>query len=111
MSASRKVRAAAVQIAPDLGSREATLALVVNAIDEAAGKGAELIAFPETFVPYYPYFSFVLPPVQSGAEHLRLYEQALVVPSPQTDAVAAASTNGIMVRYTTRSSSSTPTAR
>ena len=90
MANPRKVRAAAVQIAPDLGSREATLALVVNAIDEATKKGAELIAFPETFVPFYPYFSFVLPPAQSGAEHVRLYEQAVLVPSPQTDAVAAA---------------------
>jgi nitrilase len=90
MSTPTKVRAAAVQIAPDLTSREATLALVVNAIHEAAGKGAELIVFPETFVPWYPYFSFVLPPVQSGAEHIRLYEHAVVVPSPQTEMVAAA---------------------
>jgi nitrilase len=90
MSKPTKVRAAAVQIAPDLTSREATLALVVNAINEAAEKGAELIVFPETFVPWYPYFSFVLPPVQSGAEHIRLYEHAVVVPSPQTEMVAAA---------------------
>jgi nitrilase len=90
MSKPTKVRAAAVQIAPDLTSREATLALVVNAIHEAAEKGAELIVFPETFVPWYPYFSFVLPPVQSGAEHIRLYEHAVVVPSPQTEIVAAA---------------------
>jgi nitrilase len=90
MSKPTKVRAAAVQIAPDLTSREATLALVVNAIHEAAAKGAELIVFPETFVPWYPYFSFVLPPVQSGAEHIRLYEHAVVVPSPQAEIVAAA---------------------
>src|SRR5450432_3000414 len=90
MSTPTKVRAAAVQIAPDLTSRQATLALVVNAIKEAAEKGAELIVFPETFVPWYPYFSFVLPPVQSGAEHIRLYEHAVVVPSPQTEIVAAA---------------------
>jgi nitrilase len=90
MSKPTKVRAAAVQIAPDLTSREATLALVVNAISEAAEKGAELIVFPETFVPWYPYFSFVLPPVQSGTEHIRLYEHAVVVPSPQTEMVAAA---------------------
>ena len=31
-----------------------------------------------------------MPPVQSGAEHIRLYEHAVVVPSAQTDAVAAA---------------------
>jgi nitrilase len=27
-------------------------------------------------VPYYPYFSFVLPPVQQGAAHIRLYERS-----------------------------------
>ncbi|TJZ90906.1 Nit6803 family nitriliase [Paracoccus gahaiensis] len=84
------VRAAAVQIAPDLTSRAGTVERVLNAISEACDKGAELIVFPETFVPYYPYFSFVLPPVQQGAEHLRLYEEAVIVPSPETRAVADA---------------------
>ncbi|AEI77266.1 aliphatic nitrilase NitA [Cupriavidus necator N-1] len=84
----RIVRAAAVQIAPDLESGEGTLAKVCEAIDEAAGKGVQLIVFPETFVPYYPYFSFVRPPVHSGSDHMRLYEQAVVVPGPVTDAVA-----------------------
>lgn len=87
MSQKRIVRAAAVQIAPDLESGEGTLAKVCEAIDEAAGKGVQLIVFPETFVPYYPYFSFVRPPVQSGSDHMRLYEQAVVVPGPVTDAV------------------------
>jgi aliphatic nitrilase len=48
------------------------------------------MVFPETFVPYYPYFSFVLPPAQQGAEHLRLYERAVTVPGPVTQAVSAA---------------------
>jgi len=90
MSTPRKVRAAAVQIAPDLTSGAATLTRVLNAIAEAATKGAELIVFPETFIPWYPYFSFVLPPVQSGAEHVRLYEHAIAVPGPETEAVASA---------------------
>jgi nitrilase len=67
MPATTKIRAAAVQIAPDLQSGAATLDKVIAAIEEAAGKGADLVVFPETFVPWYPYFSFVLPPVQSGA--------------------------------------------
>jgi len=92
------VRAAAAQIAPDLTSREKTLARVLDAISEAASKGAELIVFPETFVPWYPYFSFVLPPVLSGREHVRLYEEAVTIPSPATDAVAAAAReHGIVV--------------
>ncbi len=87
---SRIVRAAAVQIAPDLASRAGTMERVLNAIAEAADKGAELIVFPETFVPWYPYFSFVLPPVQQGPEHLRLYDEAVIVPSAETRAVADA---------------------
>ena len=83
MSTPRKVRAAAVQIAPDLKSGAATLTRVLNAAAEAAGKGAEFIVFPETFIPWYPYFSFVTPPVQSGAEHIRLYEHAISAPGQQ----------------------------
>lgn len=86
----KTVRAAAAQIAPDLTSRAGTVERVLNAIAEAADKGAELIVFPETFVPWYPYFSFVLPPVQQGPEHLRLYEEAVTVPSAETRAVADA---------------------
>lgn len=82
------IRAAAVQIAPDLTGRAGTIERVLNAIKEAADKGAQFIVFPETFVPYYPYFSFVLPPVQQGAAHLELYKEAVVVPSPETQAVA-----------------------
>jgi nitrilase len=88
------VRVAAVQIAPDLD----TVAKVLAAIADVAGKGAKLAVFPETFVPWYPYFSFVLPPVLTGAEHIRLYEHAVVVPGPVTEAVAAAARrHGIVV--------------
>lgn len=92
------VRAAAVQIAPDLASRAGTMERVLNAIAEAADRGAEFIVFPETFVPWYPYFSFVLPPIQQGPEHLRLYEEAVTVPSAETRAVAeAAKRRGVVV--------------
>ncbi len=82
------IRAAAVQIAPDLTGRAGTIERVLNAIGEAADKSAQFIVFPETFVPYYPYFSFVLPPVLQGPPHLELYKEAVVVPSAETDAVA-----------------------
>ena len=88
MSDKRIIRAAAVQITPDFERSGGTLDKVCAAIDEAAGKGVQLIVFPETFVPYYPYFSFVRPPVASGADHMRLYEEAVVVPGPVTQAVA-----------------------
>ena len=92
------VRAAAVQIAPDFERPEGTLERVCAAIDEAASKGVQIMVFPETFMPYYPYFSFVLPPVLQGAPHLKLYERAVVVPGPVTAAVAErARAHGIVV--------------
>lgn len=88
MTTPRIVRAAAVQIAPDFDATDGTLNKVCEAIDQAAAQGVQLIVFPETFVPYYPYFSFVKPPVLMGADHMRLYERAVVVPGPVTLAVA-----------------------
>ena len=82
------VRAAAVQIAPDFETPDGTLAKVLQAIDDAAAQGAELVVFPETLLPYYPYFSFVKPPCATGTDHLRLYERAPTVPGPVTQAVA-----------------------
>ena len=88
MSDKRIVRAAAVQIAPDFERSGGTLEKVCEAIEKAAREGVQLIVFPETFVPYYPYFSFVRPPVASGADHMKLYEEAVIVPGPVTQAVA-----------------------
>lgn len=98
MAEKRLVRVAAVQIAPDLESGSGTLQRVLAAIVDAAAQGAKLVVFPETFVPWYPYFSFVYPPYATGGEHLRLYENAVVVPGPVTEAVAAAAReHGIVV--------------
>ena len=63
MGESRKVRAAAVQLAPVLGSRTGTTDKVCAAIRVAAAEGATLVVFPETVVPYTRTFrSFSLPP-------------------------------------------------
>jgi len=98
MTEKRTVRVAAVQIAPDLDSADGTVDRVCRAIADSAAKGAALVVFPETFVPYYPYFSFVRPPVLAGADHLTLYDRAVVVPGPVTEAVAAAArSHGVVV--------------
>ena len=84
------VKVAAAQIRPVLFSLDGSLQKVLDAMAEAAAQGVELIVFPETFLPYYPYFSFVEPPVRMGRAHLALYDQAVVVRGPVTEAVAAA---------------------
>ena len=93
-----RVRAAAVQLSPVLFSRDGTTEKVCRAIDEAARQGASLVVFPETVVPYYPYFSFILPAATMGKAHLELYEQAVTVPGPTVDAVSeAARRHGVVV--------------
>jgi nitrilase len=91
------VRAAAVQIAPDLENCAGTVDRVVSAVAKAADQGAQIAVFPETLVPYYPYFSFVLPPVLAGKEHMRLYEQAIEIPGPEVEVFADAARRHEMV--------------
>jgi aliphatic nitrilase len=93
----RTVKAAAIQLAPDLNSGAKTLEKILEALDAAARIGVEIAVFPETVMPYYPYFSFVRPPVQTGAEHLKLYQEAVVVPGPVTETIGAAARRHGMV--------------
>ena len=93
----RTVRVAAAQIAPVLDRPGGTLEKVLAAIVEAAGRGVRLAVFPETLLPYYPYFSFVEPPMAQGRAHLALYEEAVRVPGPVTRALAAAAKRHAMV--------------
>lgn len=93
----KRIKAAAVQIAPDLATSTGTVDRVCDAIDRAAAQGVELAVFPETFIPYYPYFSFIEPPVQMGKAHLRLYENAVEVPGPITERLSQAAAQHGMV--------------
>lgn len=97
MDYAKTVRAAAVQMSPVLHSCDGTTAKVLDAIAAAAQEGVNLIVFPETFIPYYPYFSFVQPPVSMGKEHMLLYEEAVTVPGPVVDAIARAARSYSMV--------------
>ncbi|OBH83390.1 nitrilase-related carbon-nitrogen hydrolase [Mycobacterium sp. E2989] len=91
------VRAAAVQISPVLYSREDTVSRVVAKIDELSCRGVQFATFPETFVPYYPYFSFVQRPFEMSSEQLRLMGEAVTIPSATTTAIGAAARRADMV--------------
>ena len=53
------VKAAAVQISPVLYSRDGTVEKVMRKIRELGDQGVQFATFPETVVPYYPYFAFI----------------------------------------------------
>jgi nitrilase len=84
------IKAAAVQLSPVLYSREGTVDKVIRQILALGRQGVQFATFPETVVPYYPYFSFMQAPFKNGAEHYRLLEQAVAVPSPATLAIGEA---------------------
>src|SRR5512132_3161632 len=86
------IKAAAVQMSPVLYSREGTLDRVIRKIIELGSQGVQFATFPETVVPYYPYFCFVQTPceIRSGKEARRLLDQAVIVPSVTTHAMGEA---------------------
>ena len=86
---------AVVQASPVLFDKGACTEKAVDLIAQAARKGAELIVFPELFIPGYPYgmtFGFT---VGSRNENGRLdwkryYDNSLVVPGDETRRIAEA---------------------
>jgi nitrilase len=50
----RPAKVACIQVEPVVFDRDATLAKLESVAAEAAAQGAELVVFPETFVPVYP---------------------------------------------------------
>ncbi|GHI85865.1 carbon-nitrogen hydrolase family protein [Streptomyces xanthophaeus] len=82
--------AAAVQAAPVYLDAAATVEKTVALIAEAAAGGAELVVFPEVFVPGYPYWNWTMNPVQGSPWFERLYRSAIDVPGPYVDQLCAA---------------------
>ncbi len=91
-------RAAAVQASPAFLNLDATVDKAIGLIQEAARKGASLIAFPETFIPGYPWFIWLDSPAWGMQFIQRYHDNSLVYGSPQAERLSeAARANGIMV--------------
>jgi nitrilase len=85
--------AAVVQASPVFLDRDATVEKAVALIEEAAGSGAKLVAFPETWIPGYPGWIFGAAEwdePRSKRTFARLQRNAVRVPSPATDELCRA---------------------
>ena len=93
---SRIIRAAAVQAEPVVLDRAASIEKAIGLIAEAAGNGAELIVFPETFIPNYVNASIwgkgmaKFGDPNAKRAWARLWHNAVEVPGPSTRALSAA---------------------
>jgi nitrilase len=83
------VRVASVQASPVLLDRDATIDRVVELTAKAAGDGAQIILFPEAFVPGYPDWVWRTGPWRDTAWYNRLADQAVMVPSEATERLGA----------------------
>ena len=88
----RTVRVAAAQAAPVFLDRAATTEKACGLIREAGRKGAELIVFPEGYIPAHPswYHHHVATGPFSTALAVRLFENSVEIPGPETDRLCAA---------------------
>jgi aliphatic nitrilase len=77
--------AAAVQAAPVYLDTAKTIAKACDLVAEAASKGADLVAFPEVFVPGYPYWNWTMTPVAGSEWFERLVRASILVPGPEVD--------------------------
>ena len=91
----KNCRIALVQGTPVLFDRKATIDKVVEQIREAGKKGAQLIVFPESYVPCYPYgmtFGFAVGSrtAEGRIDWKRYYDNSVLVPSEDTQRVGQA---------------------
>jgi predicted amidohydrolase len=94
---SPKFLAAVAQFAPVFLDRDATVEKACQIIATAAEGGARLIAFPEAWIPTFPYWPRGLPHPQrklSVQAYVDLYREAVEIPSPATDRLCAAARKG-----------------
>lgn len=83
-------KAAAVQASPIFLDTDATVEKTCALIAEAANNGASLVAFPEVFISAYPYWSWVMNPVQGSPWFEKLCRSAIELPGPEIRRIAQA---------------------
>ena len=80
---SQKVTVAAAHLAPVYLDTQATVDKVCAYILEAANAGVQLIAFPESFIPGFPVWPAVSPPIYNHNLFSTFASQSLHVPGPE----------------------------
>jgi nitrilase len=76
---------AAVQATPVFLDRAGTLEVACRAVRAVASGGADLVAFPESFVPGYPDWVWRRPPMSDGDWYRRFHDQAVDVAGHDLD--------------------------
>ena len=85
-----KFKAAVVQAAPEFMNLDAGVDKAIDLIKTAADNGASFVAFPECWLPGYPWWAWLSPTAMNVRYFQTYHENSLVVDSPQFQRLAAA---------------------
>src|SRR5258708_37121686 len=84
-----RFKAAAVHAAPVFLDCHATTEKAVAIMREAAKAGAELVAFPETYIPAFPVWAALWAPIDNHDFFFRMAEQSVLADGPEVARVLA----------------------
>jgi nitrilase len=85
-----RTKVAAVQAAPVFLDTAATTEKACRLIAAAAAQDARIIALPEVFIPGYPYWNWMMTPLDGSKWFRTLYKASILVPGPETNLLARA---------------------
>lgn len=83
------VKVAAVHAAPVFLDRTATVAKALSFIREASRHGAELIAFPESYIPAFPVWAALWAPIDNHEFFERFAAESIYIDGPEIASICA----------------------
>ncbi|MBS0327939.1 MAG: carbon-nitrogen hydrolase family protein [Proteobacteria bacterium] len=92
------IKVAAAHAAPVYLDRAATVQKALSIIDEAARNGAQLVVFPESFIPGFPLWAALWAPIDNHDWFKRMVASSILVDGPEMAELRASSRrNGVFV--------------
>ncbi|PVH87544.1 carbon-nitrogen hydrolase, partial [Cadophora sp. DSE1049] len=89
---SKPIRVAACHASAIFLSAKGTTEKAISLVHQAAKNKANLVVFPETFIPTFPVWSSIRPPTENHGLFLRMAQQSIYVDGPEMSAIQAAAT-------------------
>ncbi len=83
-------KVAAMHVAPVFLNKQASTQKALALIEEAARNGAQLIAFPESYIPAFPVWAALSAPIHNHDLFAQMVAASVEVPGPEIALIAAA---------------------
>ncbi len=102
-------KVAVVQAAPEYFDKDAGITKTIRLMEEAAASGAKLIAFPECWIPGYPWWAWLDAPAMGMQYVQRNFNNSMTANGPEVQQIAKAAQDNdiyVVLGYSERSEGS-----